>query len=368
MKELIMEQKAQNYKVYTELINRLEDVKDAIKKQNYRIAMDILCKPYPYFQVTTHSELKESENSDDEKIRKSIIEHLEYLGKYCSESMPDVDKWIAWLEKQGEQKLIDSLTQQESMDIAVVKCFDEQKPVDKIKPKFKAGDWIVQENTVVYKVIKVCKSWYEIVDNKDKRYSIGFYKEYMFHPWTIQDANNGDALSDGTTIFIFKDLLSDGSVMSYCDYDANSGESDAFCPLPMNLTCSKITPATKEQRDTLMKAMADAGYTFDFEKKELKKIEQKSAKWNEDDERTLNSIIWHLRYSVNNGGIEHSADQLEYWLKSFKDRYTLKPSEEQIKVCKEVYADILSAKGFDLGTINSELNRLEEELKKLRDE
>ena len=47
---------------------------------------------------------------------------------------------------------------------------------------------------------------------------------------------------------------------------------------------------------------------------------------------------------------------------------TWKPSDEQIKVCKEVYADILSAKGFDLGTVNSELNRLEEELKKLREE
>ena len=34
-----------------------------------------------------------------------------------------------------------------------------------------------------------------------------------------------------------------------------------------------LKPATKEQRDTLEKAMTDAGYTFDFEKKELKKIE-----------------------------------------------------------------------------------------------
>lgn len=34
-----------------------------------------------------------------------------------------------------------------------------------------------------------------------------------------------------------------------------------------------------------------------------------------------------------------------------------------MKVCKEVYADLLSAKGFDVGTINSELNRLEEKLK-----
>ena len=32
-----------------------------------------------------------------------------------------------------------------------------------------------------------------------------------------------------------------------------------------------VKPATKEQRDTLMKAIADAGYIFDFDKKKLKK-------------------------------------------------------------------------------------------------
>ena len=46
-------------------------------------------------------ELKESE---DEKIRKDIIDHLQFLAKYCIESMPNVDKWIAWLEKQGKKK------------------------------------------------------------------------------------------------------------------------------------------------------------------------------------------------------------------------------------------------------------------------
>ncbi len=45
-----------NYKVYTELINRFEYVKDAIKKKNYGIAMDILCKPYPEYQITTSTE------------------------------------------------------------------------------------------------------------------------------------------------------------------------------------------------------------------------------------------------------------------------------------------------------------------------
>lgn len=88
----------ENAKVYTELINRLEDVKDAIKKHNYGIAMEILCKPYTPFQVITHSELKESE---DEKIRNRIIERLK-----CMEvgSPTEIGEEVAWLKKRGNQK------------------------------------------------------------------------------------------------------------------------------------------------------------------------------------------------------------------------------------------------------------------------
>lgn len=60
---------------------------------------------------------------------------------------------------------------------------------------------------------------------------------------------------------------------------------------------------------------------------------------------------------------ENPARESISWLKSLKGRYAWKPSDEQVKVCKEVYADLLSAKGFDVGTINSELNRLEEKLR-----
>ena len=45
----------------------------------------------------------------------------------------------------------------------------------------------------------------------------------------------------------------------------------------MGTTSSPVYPATKEQRDTLFAKMKEAGYIWDAEKKELKKIEQKSA-------------------------------------------------------------------------------------------
>lgn len=61
-------------------------------------------------------ELKENE---DEKIRKEI---LEYISKAtgCKE-------WIAWLEKQGEQK-----------------------PVEEVEPKFKVGDWVMNKSGATF--------------------------------------------------------------------------------------------------------------------------------------------------------------------------------------------------------------------------
>ena len=47
-------------------------------------------------------------------------------------------------------------------------------------------------------------------------------------------------------------------------------------------------------------------------------LPQPKQKWDEENERLFNSAIWHLRNSVNNGDIEHSAGQLEDWLKSLK--------------------------------------------------
>lgn len=77
-------------------------------------------------------------------------------------------------------------------------------------------------------------------------------------------------------------------------------------------------------------------------------------------------LVGELKQIANDNNAPEQYQVEINWLKSLKEGYTWKPSEKQIKVCKEVYADILSAKGFDLGTINSELNRLEEELKKLK--
>ena len=94
----------------------------------------------------------------------------------------------------------------------------------------------------------------------------------------------------------------------------------------------------------------------------LEKQGEQKPTWSKEDERHFSWLIEHLGQSAG------LYDNLIDWLKSLKERYTWKPSDEQIKVCKEVYVDILATKGFDLDTVNNELNRLEEKLKKLREE
>ncbi len=60
----------------------------------------------------------------------------------------------------------------------------------------------------------------------------------------------------------------------------------------------------------------DTGCIIMFCSQDNFKIYKQKPAWSEEDERMLESVIWHLRNSVNNGDVYHSADELEDWLKS----------------------------------------------------
>jgi hypothetical protein len=92
------------------------------------------------------------------------------------------------------------------------------------------------------------------------------------HLWTIQDAKDGDILSQDSIPFIFKRW--DDNCIAYCgitDFGLFKVVEDNFS------WCNDInvTPATKEQRGLLFQKMKEAGYGWDAEKKELKEIEPK---------------------------------------------------------------------------------------------
>jgi hypothetical protein len=108
--------------------------------------------------------------------------------------------------------------------------------------------------------------------------------------------------------------------------------------------------------------MTDAGYTFDFKNKELKKIKQKNV-WSEEDESFLNTTIAYLKDAKE---FKKTAENCINWLKSLKDRYTWKPSEGQL----ECLGYVIEKAKKDLSPLTNNriyltLKALKEQLEKL---
>jgi len=91
--------------------------------------------------------------------------------------------------------------------------------------------------------------------------------------FTIQDAKDGDVLTSdyegGICTALLKNVLSISEIEMYCHLI----NDDLFIP-KFGYSNAIWHPATNEQRDTLFAKMKEAGYVWDAEKKELKKIEE----------------------------------------------------------------------------------------------
>lgn len=229
-------------------------------------------------------ELKESE---DERIRKDIISHLKYLGKYCQESMPNVNEWIAWLEKQGKQTLpqtnerawlylvSDVLTWKDGIgqylddprvqELAKRLCgeyaqklynpsvLSNQESTDKVKPKFKVGDWVVNKFGQIWHIDSFDKKNYQVSNNIGERSYFSISNQDEMRLWTIDDAKDGDVLAAGGCIVMFKEI--DGLNIK-CYFTLHLGVYPKFF---INTLQNKTAfcPATKELRDILFQKMIE---------------------------------------------------------------------------------------------------------------
>ena len=150
---------------------------------------------------------------------------------------------------------------------------NEQKPADKIEPRFKVGDWVIFTTSGnLYQVEKKGNYEYTLMNNHGCSFCLSFSNEELIREWTIQDANDGDIIHFGTVTAIFKKYIGREKCICYCSFCKDGGFEIPIENGEDNVYgCYNATPATKEQRDVLIKAMNDAGYEWDAEKKELKK-------------------------------------------------------------------------------------------------
>ena len=267
---------------------------------------------------------------------------------------------------------------QDNADHIIDIITEQEKPSDKAEPKFKVGDWIINSKGTLRHIIDVDKEGYQT----DEGWATHDTFEKTFHLWTIQDAKDGDVLaaSDGS-IFIFKEIMDYG-----CKHYIALEKDNETINVNDNLehfweNARGVKPSTKEQRDLLFQKMKEASYEWNAEKKELNKIGQKSNEWSEEDEAKLKSacalirstslkgndeiiestinwlkslkpqpkqelseederlfdkLVYHLRWSVNNGFTDIPAGPLEDWIKSLKEHITWKPTEEQMKALHDL--------------------------------
>lgn len=317
MKGLTIEQKA---KAYDEAI---EVARKYWNSPRTCIDIDVLPELFP--------EIKEL---DDEEIRKELISMCQTLGK---------EEWIAWLEKQGEQK-----------------------PADMVEQKFQIGDWVVDGLDSVYQIKEI----------KENKYFLQFYDSHDVisikistidndcHLWTIEDAKDGDVLSyrNGQWIFIYKEKIDDNSFYYHTLY-STIRQDLIIDDIGFTLLDIAIVPATKEQRDLLFQKMKEAGYEWDADKKELKKVEQKPAEWSKEDERLFQIIIDILDKEEHKGHLSH-VDLIACVrkLKSLRPQKQWRPSEMEMKAlefCLEHNID-------KDGVFGSKVVKLYDELKKLK--
>ncbi len=223
------------------------------------------------------------------------------------------DKWDGHTPQEAADRLHKYLLEKQG----------EQKPNDKVEPKFKNGQWIVWQDKC-YKV-NYNGCGYELVDQNGWSTSLGYGTiDENAHIWDItKDAKDGDVLEFddhgmpvvGIVSYVNKTT---GKVDVYCLLENNNFKMGNY----YNLDTIKPHPATKEQHDILFQKMKEAGYEWDAEKKELKNIEQKFS-WSEDDEKMIRSICCYLNefgnwLSDKNEEKSQSIYKACDWLKSLK--------------------------------------------------
>lgn len=249
--------------IVQEEIHYTEEEVKAIIRQNEELrkkynsalekARELMDKGYDVLMPEIFPELQEDK---DERIRKTIYGWIYTQPSEFFDNGFSKEEMLAWVEKQGENK-----------------------PTDKVEPKFKVGNWYqcikdffgkgvtFDKNTAYYCAKEGCLQ-------NEYGCHIAIVKDLYdnFKLWTIADAKEGDVLAVNDEVFIYAHKMY-SIVDAHCFVDSAGG---FYLDGEFGYTekGNSIHPATKEQRDLLFRQMKEEGYEWDSEKKELKKVEQ----------------------------------------------------------------------------------------------
>lgn len=184
----------------------------------------------------------------------------------------------------------------------------EQKPADEVEPKFKVGDTVKDPYGDLYHIAEITDDSYKTDDGRFILFTNEKFYTLSNPAWSEEDE------------IIWGMFIE----MADSEPDENFyGATKERCSLWLKSLKERVQPQLKQE-------------------------------WSEEDNRNLSIAINYV--------FQHGYLSIVDWLRNLKDRYTWKPSDEQLKSLKEV---------IDVGHFTSYPNSLEtlyEQLKKLKGE
>lgn len=310
----------------------------------------------------------EPKESEDKRIRKGI-RNLVLSVEQEILSMLNITRSdiLAWLEKQGEQKYVDRVESRFKIEkdrwYVCIRDLDDNYGT---RAFCKGSTYLSTKDETL------------LPDNSNIPFEIKYCVNDYFRLWTIQDAKDGDVLVGNYDnckkpwIGIFKCISKDRPTTQFDSYCfINSSHHTFITPLSNGFynpckghTIRYALPATKEQCDLLFHKMKEAGYEWDAEKKELRKIEWKPA-WSEDVEAAI-SLLKDIAEEQEKDYCPYNANHLRkaaQYLETCRPRDTWKPSESDILLLERIANGKSNPQDFQ-----ASLGGLIERLKKLREE
>lgn len=169
--------KMNNIKKFEDFLDRMQGLLDNAKEQGHLIVrVEDLENTFP--------ELKESE---DERIRKELLNAFQESedSLYMVLTPHRRESFIAWLEKQGEQKetLCDKCKKtqpshscQDITELGRCAVEHEQKSADKIEPKFHEGDWNEDDEYMLDETIQHLEELIRIDEVEHCGWNVQYYQ------------------------------------------------------------------------------------------------------------------------------------------------------------------------------------------------
>lgn len=255
------------------------------------------------------------------------VEWIKGMKYYASDNYTLVNQGCECYCPEYSKEEHNNLFEEVKCDGCVEKQGD-QNHTDETKPKFHEGEWVVDKDGLVKRILSYKNGVYKhTCGYSAKRF------EDEWRRWTIKDAKDGAVLATPNCILIFKKLLPEDGGVSYCHYDFGSSTPQFDFNKDENWYFGKETkvyPATKEQRGLLFKKMKEAGYEWSEETHELKEIDNEEING---EDYGIDSL-WHAQqilektlgevegYQSDDGILEHKCA-----ISAVKKLYAQKPVE-----------------------------------------